>query len=73
MRPTLRCLHRRRRGRALSAQERGDILMARKMYREAIDTYKEAPETAILMNKIGIAYHQLTDLAAAAKVLLRAR
>jgi len=24
----------------LSAQERGDILMARKMYREAIDTYK---------------------------------
>ena len=45
----------------LSAQERGDIFMARKMYREAIETYKEAPETAVLMNKIGIAYHQLTD------------
>ena len=56
----------------LSAQERGDILMARKMYREAIDTYKEAPETAILMNKIGIAYHQLTDLGAAASYYTRA-
>jgi len=56
----------------LSAQERGDILMARKMYREAIDTYKEAPETAILMNKIGIAYHQLTDLGSAEKYYLRA-
>jgi tetratricopeptide (TPR) repeat protein len=56
----------------LSAQERGDILMARKMYREAIDTYKEAPESAILMNKIGIAYHQLTDLGAAANYYSRA-
>ena len=56
----------------LSAQERGDILMARKMYREAIDTYKEAPESAILMNKIGIAYHQLTDLGAAANYYGRA-
>ncbi len=57
---------------ALSAQERGDILMARKMYREAIETYKEAPETAILMNKIGIAYHQLTDMGAAANYYQRA-
>jgi tetratricopeptide (TPR) repeat protein len=56
----------------LSAQERADIFMARKMYREAIDTYKEAPETALLMNKIGIAYHQLTDLAAAASYYTRA-
>jgi len=57
---------------ALSAQERGDILMARKMYREAIDMYKGAPETAILMNKIGIAYHQLTDLVNAEKCYSRA-
>src|ERR1022692_3811168 len=56
----------------LSGQDRGDILMARKMYREAIDTYKEGPETAILMNKIGIAYHQLTDLGAAANYYSRA-
>src|SRR5665213_675308 len=56
----------------LSAQDRGDILMARKMYREAIDTYKEAPETALLANKIGIAYHQLADLGAAANYYSRA-
>ncbi len=56
----------------LSAQERGDIQMARKMYREAIDTYKEAPESAILMNKIGIAYHQLADLGSAANYYSRA-
>ena len=56
----------------LSAEERGDILMARKMYREAIETYREAPETAILANKIGIAYHQLSDLATAEKCYARA-
>ena len=41
--------------------------MARKMYREAVESYKEAPETAVLMNKIGIAYHQLADLGNAEK------
>jgi len=51
----------------LSLQERGDILMARKEYREAIETYKEAPQTAVILNKIGIAYHQLTDIATAEK------
>jgi tetratricopeptide (TPR) repeat protein len=51
----------------LSAQERGDIFMARKMYREAIEAYREAPETAVMMNKIGIAYHQLADLGNAEK------
>jgi len=56
----------------LSLQERGDILMARKMYREAIDTYKEGPPTAVLMNKIGIAYHQLADLNSAEKYYARA-
>src|SRR6266404_7803124 len=56
----------------LSAQERGDIQMARKMYREAIETYRQAPETAPLMNKIGIAYHQLTDLTNAQKAYERA-
>jgi tetratricopeptide (TPR) repeat protein len=40
---------------------RGDILMARKMYREAVDVYKEAPESAVTLNKIGIAYHQMLD------------
>jgi tetratricopeptide (TPR) repeat protein len=56
----------------LSALERGDIQMARKMYREAIETYRQAPESAVLMNKIGIAYHQLADLANAEKCYSRA-
>jgi tetratricopeptide (TPR) repeat protein len=47
----------------LSAEERGDIMMARKMYREAIETFQSEPhKTAILYNKIGIAYHQLQQL-----------
>jgi tetratricopeptide (TPR) repeat protein len=47
----------------LSPEERGDILMARKMYREAIDTFREGPAgNAVLLNKIGIAYHQLLQL-----------
>jgi tetratricopeptide (TPR) repeat protein len=56
----------------LTPEQRGDIFMARKMYREAIDTYRESPETAISANKIGIAYHQLTDLNSAARCYQRA-
>lgn len=44
----------------LSPETRGDVFMARKMYREAIDTYMEGSKTAALTwNKVGIAYHQL--------------
>ena len=47
----------------LSLERRADIFMARKMYREAGDTYKEAirhePHSAKLFNKLGISYHQL--------------
>src|SRR5665213_1091047 len=56
----------------LTPEQRGDIFMARKMYREAIETYREAPETVALINKIGIAYHQLTDLTRAAMCYQRA-
>lgn len=56
----------------LSAQQRGDIFMARKMYREAIETYREGPETALLVNKIGIAYHQLGEFSSAERSYLRA-
>jgi tetratricopeptide (TPR) repeat protein len=56
----------------LTPEQRADIFMARKMYREAIETYREAPETAFLVNKIGIAYHQLTDLNMAARCYQRA-
>jgi len=47
---------------------RGDIFMARKMYREAAEAYKEgAKDSAVLLNKTGIAYHQMLDLTTAEK------
>jgi tetratricopeptide (TPR) repeat protein len=47
----------------LTPEQRGDLYMARKMYREAIDTYRAAAQnSALLWDKIGIAYHQLGDL-----------
>ena len=46
---------------------RGDIYMARKMYREAIDKYRECPDSAVVANKIGIAFHQLMLLNLARK------
>ena len=58
---------------ALTTEMRGDIMMARKMFREAIDFYKPGAETsAILANKTGIAYHQLQDLDNAEKYYRRA-
>ncbi len=57
----------------LSPEMRGDILMARKMYREAIDTYMEGPpNSAVLVNKVGIAYHQLLAMDLARKSYERA-
>lgn len=57
----------------LTPEQRGDVYMARKMYREAIDAYREAPQNLpVVCNKIGIAYHQLGDLAAARKNYERA-
>ena len=47
----------------LDPERRADILMARKMYREAVEVYKEGPlDSAIIWNKIGIAYHQMLQL-----------
>jgi tetratricopeptide (TPR) repeat protein len=47
----------------LTPETRGDIYMARKMYREAIDTFREgSSKDPVLMNKIGIAYHQMMQL-----------
>ncbi len=52
----------------LSPEVRGDVFMARKMFREAIEAYQEGPKnSAVLLNKIGIAWHQLGDLNAAKK------
>jgi len=47
---------------------RGDIFMAKKMYREAVEAYKEGPhDSAVLLNKTGIAYHQMLQLDVAEK------
>ena len=52
----------------LTIEQRGDILMARKEYREAIDMFRSgSPKDPVLWNKEGIAYHQLTQLASARK------
>ena len=52
----------------VSPEMRGDIFMARKMYREAAEAYKEGPkDSAVLLNKTGIAYHQMLELGAAEK------
>jgi len=53
---------------ALTAEQRGDILMARKMYREAIEVFSEGnPKDPVLRNKTGIAYHQLLQFDKAQK------
>jgi len=47
----------------ISLEMRADIMMARKMYREALDFYKQAPQDSpVVLNKMGIAHHQLTEL-----------
>lgn len=52
----------------ITAEKRGDILMARKMYREAVDVYQEGPlDSAVIWNKVGIAYHQMMLTAQAKK------
>jgi tetratricopeptide (TPR) repeat protein len=58
--------------RVLTPAERGDIYMARKMYRDAIEAYMQAPVSAPMLNKIGIAYHQLADVDTAGKYYQRA-
>lgn len=51
----------------LTPEMRGDIFMARKMFREAIDKFRECPQSAGVDNKIGIAFHQLLQLDLAKK------
>ena len=59
--------------RPISPELRGDIYMARKMYRDAIDAYRLGPaDSAVLANKIGIAFHQLVLLNLAKKNYERA-
>jgi tetratricopeptide (TPR) repeat protein len=52
----------------LTPEMTGDIYMAKKMYREAIDAYREgSTKDPVMHNKIGIAYHQLLQLDKARK------
>ena len=52
----------------LSPEMRGDIFMARKMYREAVEMYQNMPaDSPITWNKVGIAYHQMGQLGLARK------
>jgi len=52
----------------LSPETRGDIYMARKMYREAIEAFHDgSPKDPVLLNKTGIAYHQMLQLDQARK------
>ena len=52
----------------LTPEMRGDIDLAKKMYREAIDAFREgSAKDPVLHNKIGIAYHQLLQLNQARK------
>jgi tetratricopeptide (TPR) repeat protein len=47
----------------VTPEMRCDILMARKMYRDAVDCFKAgSASSAVMANKTGIAYHQLADL-----------
>ena len=52
----------------LTPEVRGDIFMARKQYREAIDAFRQGPQNdPVLWNKMGIAYHQMVQLDTAMK------
>lgn len=52
----------------ITTEMRGDIFMARKMYREAAEMYLQGPQdSAVTWNKVGIAYHQMMNLDGARK------
>jgi len=57
----------------ITPEMRGDIQMARKMFREAVESYSDADlKSAVIVNKIGIAYHQMLELELAKKQYERA-
>lgn len=57
----------------ITPEMRGDIQMARKMFREAAESYAAADtHSAVIVNKMGIAYHQMLELELARKHYERA-
>lgn len=57
---------------SLPAEERGDILMARGRYLEALTAYRDATPSAVVLNKMGIAYQHLSAVDLAKKDYQRA-
>jgi len=55
----------------ITDEEKGDLYMARKQYREAMEQYRmlcdQNPHNAVFLNKLGIALHQQTALGLALK------
>jgi tetratricopeptide (TPR) repeat protein len=52
----------------ITPELRGDIMMAEKKYREAVDAFREgSPKNPVLWNKMGIAYQQMQQLDSALK------
>ena len=52
----------------MTPEQRGDLFMARKMFRDAISVYKTGPQNSpVIWNKIGIAWHNLGELSLAQK------
>lgn len=57
----------------LSSETRGDIFMAEKKFREAVEAYREgSPQDAVVQNKLGIAYQQSLQLDNASRAYERA-
>jgi len=57
----------------LPPEEMADIFMARKRFREALEQYRLCDQkSAVIANKMGIAYHQLLDLRSAMQQYKRA-
>jgi tetratricopeptide (TPR) repeat protein len=51
----------------ITAEQRGDLDMARQQYLAAIEAYRQAPVSAVTLNKMGIAYNHLLALDEARK------
>lgn len=48
---------------SMSPEQRGDLLMVHHQYLDAIDAYRKAPrDSAVVWNKLGIAYHHMFAL-----------
>jgi tetratricopeptide (TPR) repeat protein len=57
----------------LTPELRGDLLAARQRYLDAIAAYRQGPpDSAVLANKIGVAYHHMFDVTDAKKYYERA-